>query len=81
MIELLLLSASLSVIIHVPGDAPTPQAGVDLARPGDTVLLARGIHHGPVDMRGKAITLRGVHADHTVLMGDASSSVVCCLSG
>ncbi|MCH2138784.1 MAG: hypothetical protein MK074_07010 [Phycisphaerales bacterium] len=31
MVELLLLSASLSVIIHVPGDAPTPQAGVDLA--------------------------------------------------
>ena len=71
----------LCAVIHVPGDAPDPQAGVNMARQGDTVLLAEGIHRGPVDMGGKAITLAGAHVETSVLLGDGSSSVICFLSG
>ncbi|MCH2135964.1 MAG: hypothetical protein MK101_05210 [Phycisphaerales bacterium] len=80
LITSLVLTVS-GAIINVPGDAPDPQAGVDLAAPGDTVLLSVGIHHGPVDLRGKAITLRGDSAEHTLLLGTESSSVICLISG
>lgn len=73
--------ALLGAVIHVPGDAPDPQAGVDMASPGDTVLLASGVHRGPVDLRGKAITLRGEDVEQTVLLGNATSSVICLISG
>ena len=73
--------AALCGIIHVPGDAPDPQSGVDMAVPGDTVLLAKGIHRGPVDMRGKAITLQGADVEETVLLGTPESSVICMVSG
>jgi hypothetical protein len=52
--------------IHVPGDASTIQAGVDLAAGGDTVLLADGTWSGPGN-RGvtvaKAVTIRSASAD------------------
>ena len=72
---------ALSAVIHVPGDAPDPQSGVDAAVDGDTVLLAKGIHRGPVDMRGKAITLQGADVEETVLLGTPESSVICMVSG
>jgi hypothetical protein len=81
MLAEVLAYAALSAIIHVPGDAPDPQAGVDLAVAGDTVLLAVGVHRGPVDMLGKAITLRGEDVELTVLLGDPTSSVLCFVSG
>ncbi|MFJ3224154.1 nitrous oxide reductase family maturation protein NosD [Streptomyces sp. NPDC086783] len=36
------------------------QKAVDAARPGDTVLLAHGTHHGSVDVTTPGLTLRGM---------------------
>jgi len=60
-----LLVGSVSVIqadtIHVPGDLPTIQAGIDVSVNGDTVLVADGIYSGygnyDIDFLGKAIVM------------------------
>jgi hypothetical protein len=48
-------------VIHVPGDAPTIQAGINMASDGDTVLVAHGIYTGfgnrDIDFNGKAIVV------------------------
>lgn len=50
-----------AAVVHVPGDYPTIQAGIDAAVAGDTVLIADGIYTGAGNKdlvyAGKAITV------------------------
>jgi Right handed beta helix region len=57
-------------VIHVPADAPTVQAGVDAARPGDMVLVARGVYHEAVRVTTAGITIRGENRPGVILDGD-----------
>lgn len=58
-------------VIRVPQDAPTVQAAVDAAAPGDTILLDRGTYPGGVVVpEPKAeLTIRGVDRNAVVFDG------------
>ncbi len=58
-----------SVTINVPADAPTIQAGVDKAKPGDLVLVAPGIYYEAVFVRTERVVVRGADRNTVVLDG------------
>ena len=68
----LLVSVLSAATIHVPGDQPTIQAGIDASVDGDTVLVADGTYRGEgnknLDYWGRAITVLSENGtDNTVI--------------
>lgn len=52
---------ALSRPLRVPSDYATIQAAVDAASDGDTILVAPGVHAGPVDLGAKCLALVSEH--------------------
>src|SRR5262245_65181591 len=72
-------SLSFANTIHVPGDQPTIQAGVDAASPGDTVLVAPGSYVENIDFKAKNLLVRSERgAAVTIIDGNSAGSAVTC---
>jgi hypothetical protein len=75
-----LCAASLvgAVTIHVPGDQPTIQAGLDASQTGDTVLVAAGTYTGAgnteIDFGGRDVVLLSAGGpDSTIIDGQGGA--------
>jgi len=58
------------VTVRVPADAPSIQAAVDVAHPGDLVLIERGVYTESVKVRTPGLTVRGIDRNAVVIDGE-----------
>jgi hypothetical protein len=75
-----LVGTSYGVDRLVPSQYATIQAAIDASSRGDVVLVAPGSHAGPIDTKGKAITVRGT-TDASMVFVVGGQSVLRCVSG
>lgn len=75
-------SASAQVVITVPGDRPTIQSAIDVAKAGDTVLVAPGTYFENINFQGKAVTVESEQGPEvTIIDGNLAGPVVTFTSG
>lgn len=65
----------------VPGQYATVQAAIDAAVDGDVVQVSSGTYRGPIDLKGKAIIVRGRTEDPSLVVVSGGDSVVRCVNG
>ncbi|UOQ57582.1 right-handed parallel beta-helix repeat-containing protein [Leucobacter allii] len=61
-------------VVEVPGDADTAQAGADLLRPGDMLLLGPGTYREELVVATPDVTIRGADRNAVVFDGEGSRS-------
>lgn len=77
--SLVIARHALAVDRLVPSQYATIQAAIDAANAGDVVQISPGSYSGPIDTKGKAITVRGTtDASNTIVSG--GESVVRCIT-
>jgi hypothetical protein len=67
-------SSAVPTTIRVPGQAPTINAALDRARPGDLVLVSPGVYHESVKVRTDRVVLRGTDRNRVVIDGQGRRS-------
>ena len=71
------VSHATSTTIHVPGDQPTIQAGLNTAAEGDTVLVAAGTYFENIIWPAvNGVKLIGSGEDECIIDGDSLASVI-----
>jgi len=82
LLPLLLAASASGAELLVPADYTTVQGAIEAATDGDVVLISPGTYLEVIDLRGKAITLRGVAgAPKTILHAPPDRSTVYIHSG
>ncbi len=67
---------SFAATVHVPGEASTVQAGIDLAAAGDTVLVDPGTFHETIEFNGLDIVVMGSGSSTTTVFGNGNDPAV-----
>ncbi len=74
-----------AVIINVPGDQPTIQAGIDAAMNGDEIVVAPGTYFETIHFTGKAVWLHSSDGPEVTIISAngpvGDDSAVTCDSG
>lgn len=78
LITLFIIIGNLStIIINIPADQPTIQAGIDIAVEGDTILVSPGTYYENIEIVQKNdIHIIGSGADVTAIDGNENGHVV-----